>query len=225
VEDGETFDLKGLEEIPDPLRRRPPPTPAPVPAEPSLTRADRQRRGALGMVAAAAWVLGLIGHLGVRPDLGAPGVALPLVAWAMVGAACFALVVGPGERGMPRAARVVQAVVVLVPAAFVLLVLSTSLGAPEVGFSWPESGRCVTWASVIAAVPMLAATLVFRRALLGSPIWRGAAIGALCGLGGTIGIHMHCGALETAHVLVAHGLPMALGAALGAGLGAIGGRV
>ncbi|UQA59752.1 NrsF family protein [Polyangium aurulentum] len=225
MEDGETFDLKGIDEIPDPLRRRPPLAPAAVPAEPSPTRADRQRRSALGIVAAVAWVLGVIAHLGLRPDLGAPGVALPLAAWAMVGAACLALVVGPGERGMPRAARVVQAVVILVPAAFVLLALPASLGAPEVPFSWPKSGRCVTWASVIAAVPMLVATLVFRRALLGAPAWRGAAIGALCGLGGTIGIHLHCGTLETAHVLLAHGLPMALGAALGAGLGAMGGRV
>jgi hypothetical protein len=227
VEDHETFDLKAIEAIPDPLRRRPPPPTAPVspPTEPSPTRADRRRRAALGLAAAVTWVLGIIAYLGVRPDLGSPEVAWPLVAWAIVGASCLFLVVGPGERGMPRAARVAQGVVVLVPLAFALLSLPALLGAQARPFSWPRSGLCVTWAGVIAAVPLLVATLVFRRALLGSPIWRGAAIGALCGLGGTIGIHVHCGMLQTAHVLAAHGLPMVLGAALGAGLGAAGGRV
>lgn len=226
MEDGETFDLKALEAIPDPLRRRPPPavTPAP-PAEPSPTRADRQRRAVIGLAAAVTWVVVLSALLGLRKDLGSPAVALPLVAWALVCAAGFFLVVGPGERGMPRAARVAQAVVVLVPLAFVLLSLPALLGARTVPFSWPKTGRCVTWANVIAAVPLLCATLVFRRALLGSPVWRGAAIGALCGLGGTIGIHLHCGMLEVAHVFTAHGLPMVLGAGLGAGLGAVGGRV
>jgi hypothetical protein len=68
------------------------------------------------------------------------------------------------------------------------------------------------------------AALIFRRAIIGSPAWRGAAIGALCGLGGTIGIHMHCATPDLRHVLASHGLPIILGAALGAVAGRIGGR-
>jgi hypothetical protein len=49
-------------------------------------------------------------------------------------------------------------------------------------------------------------------------------IGAIAGLAGAVGVHAHCPLAAMAHVLVAHGLPIVLGAAVGAVAAALGGR-
>jgi hypothetical protein len=76
-----------------------------------------------------------------------------------------------------------------------------------------------------ALVPLALAALSLRRSFLSAPAWRGAAVGAACGLVGAFGIHAHCHYTAAAHVLGAHGLPVLACALLGAAAGALGGRV
>jgi hypothetical protein len=72
--------------------------------------------------------------------------------------------------------------------------------------------------------PLIAAALYFRASFLSVPAWRGAAVGALAGLAGSVGIHAHCPKQALLHLLAAHGTAILAGAAAGAGLGTIGGR-
>ena len=58
-----------------------------------------------------------------------------------------------------------------------------------------------------------------------APALRGAAVGAACGVGGVIGIHLHCAVDAPSHLLVAHGAIIVAGALAGAVLGAVRGRM
>jgi hypothetical protein len=78
--------------------------------------------------------------------------------------------------------------------------------------------------TVIAAGPLAAAAFFLRGAFLSAPGWRGAAVGALAGLAGSIGIHAHCPCQGITHLLFAHGTVIVAGAAAGGALGRIGGR-
>jgi hypothetical protein len=82
----------------------------------------------------------------------------------------------------------------------------------------------MVWSGIAGAGPIAVAALLLRRSFLSAPVWRGAAVGAVCGLTASVLIHAHCAAPGASHVLVAHGFPAVCGALVGALLGALGGR-
>ena len=214
--------LDKLGEIPDPIAGAAPPSPAPAkpPPERALTREERRRRNVALAGLSIVYLALLLWRVGLRPDLST--VLLQLLIWAVVVVCGIAAVVSPAKRGLPTGLRVVQLALLVVAAVFAIVaVLSTRFDLP---LDWRSTATCVTVASVMALGPLLLAGVALRHSFLSAAAWRGAAVGAACGLGGSIGVHAHCPIQATMHVLLAHGFPILLGAALGALLGASKGR-
>jgi hypothetical protein len=218
--------LSGLKDIPDPaahLAARPPPARVDAPAEPSPTRPARERLVVGAIVAGLAWILLRTWVEGFRDDLGSPRVALPLVLLTALSGLGLLLALLPRARGLPAGVRALQALVAAVAVGFLAAAVLTSRG-DDVLAPLMVHLECSAVALSMALVPFALAALVLRRSFLSAPAWRGAAIGALCGLGAAIGIHAHCSLDEVLHVAFAHGVPIAAGALLGAAAGALRGR-
>lgn len=221
------FSLDDFAAIPDPARgvaARPAPSP-PSPGDPSPTRAERRRRNLLAVGAGIAWVVFLVGHLGVRGNIGDAGLLASLGLWTLLAVGGLALALRTNARGLPPSLRVVQIVLLAGAALYVVGVMVRDAAAPNVPIHWSNVIGCLSWAHLLAVGPLLVAALIFRRSFLSFPAWRGAVVGAACGLGGAIGIHAHCVVETASHVLVAHGLVIAVSALLGAALGARQGRL
>jgi len=217
---------RGFEDIPDPLRRAPAPPAEPTPpAEASPTRQGRRLRVGLGLVVVGAWIVAMCLKYPPRRDFLRPAVVVPMGVWIALAIASAALLFRPDVRGLPRNVGLVRGIVAALPIVFLALALLPSIDAPPQVFSWPAARMCMFHASGVAAVPLLIAAALFRRSLLCAAGWRGAAIGGLFGLSGAMVIHSACPALDATHVLVAHGVTILGGAALGAALGALGGRI
>jgi hypothetical protein len=215
----------GMERIPDPaadVARRPAP-PAEAPAEPSPTRVERARILRLGALLALVWLGAVVAAFGLRRDLAALPALGPIVVWTLAIAAGLALLSRPRERGLPAPMRAVQLALAATPALFAAVALLT--GAPAAEISWAGVAPCLAISHLAALGPLAAAALLLRRSLLSASASRGAAVGALAGLAGTVGVHAHCpvGALD--HLLAAHGPAIAVGALAGAIFGRRWGRV
>ena len=219
---GESLDFS---DVPDPaatVARLPPPA-AVVPAAPSPTRDQRRLRILIAAAIAAAWVVALTMRFGVRGDLDGAGL-IKIGVWAAMGVAVV-LAVAPRRRALGPGARTLQAAVVAVPVLFALVAAFTARGAPGDGLASGALFACATAGFALAAGPIAVAGLVARRAFAVHPVLRGAALGALGGLWGSIAIQAHCPVEALAHVLIAHGAPLLLGALLGAAFGARFGRL
>jgi hypothetical protein len=221
------FSLDDFAAIPDPARGvalRPAPAPPP-PTDPSPTRAERRRRNLLAAGAGIAWIVFLVWHLGVRGNIGDAGLLASLGLWTLLATGGLALALRTNARGLPPSLRVVQIVLLGLASIYVAGVLVRDAAAPNVPIHWSNVVGCLSWAHLLAVGPLLVAALIFRRSFLSFPAWRGAVVGAACGLGGAIGIHAHCVVETASHVLIAHGLVIAVSALLGAALGARQGRL
>jgi hypothetical protein len=220
----EDISLDALNDIPDPaayLAARPAPPPV-VPSEPAPTRPVRERLGRVALAVAFAWIVLVTWFFGFRSDLHTVEVAAPLALWTLLAGVGLALVLRPRARGLPAGVRALQAVVVVVPLAFLVAAAATAGSEPVPA---AMHATCLAVTGGLALAPLALAALVLRRSFLSAPAWRGAAIGVLCGLGATIGIHAHCAVADLFHVLLAHGLSLGAGALLGAVAGALQGRV
>jgi len=218
----------GFDEIPDPiggaLGSERPPKEVSAPTSPSMTRAERRRRSILVLTLAVGWVLVVLLRLGVRADIRALDVAVPLALWVVVALLGLFAALRPRDRGLPSSLRVVQLIAVAVPAIFLTSALIASHDVEPVELTWQNSGACMIWASITATGPFLLSGMLLRGSFLSAPVWRGAAVGAVCGLGAAAGIHTHCAMAASAHVLLAHGFPIVCGGLLGALFGAMRGR-
>jgi hypothetical protein len=207
-----------FDDIPDPsaalLRRELPPVPE---LAPSPTRAARRATARWLTVASVLWIAGLLARLGLRPDLAAAGPEL--VGWIAAGALAFGLAQRRGR--VPASVRLVQLALALVVGAF--LVLAVAFSGPSDGGGL-QGGGCMAAASLLSAGPLVFVALFFRRSFATAPAWRGAFLGALAGLAGAVGVHAHCPVAVMSHVVLAHGLPILLGALVGAVAGAAFGR-
>jgi hypothetical protein len=219
--------LDRLAEIPDPAaraaRRPAPPAPAP-PAEPSLTRDARRVQTRAAVLLALVWIGVALAVFGARADLAAPGVLAPLAAWTAAGGVGLFVLLRPGARGLPVDVRVVEHALWIVPAVYLAGVAMVAAPAPGVPLTWETVRGCLCISNLMALGPLLGAAVFLRRSLASAPTLRGGAIGALAGLWGTIGVHAHCPVQSVSHLVVAHGLSIAVGAALGAALGRVLGR-
>ena len=217
----------GFADIPDPAgtaAARPPPPPS-VPDEASPTRAESGRRRWAAVAIAAGWIaLVLVARLGFRADMWTAPVLVQLGVWVLALPIGLALALRPTRDGWPPRAALVGMGLVALIAAFIGLALLPVSG-PEAPLAPRTVAGCLSSALVLALSAALGAALVLRRALLNAPALRGAMVGAVCGLAGATGVHSHCPVVTPSHVLIGHGLPIALFAALGALAGAWRGRV
>jgi hypothetical protein len=221
------FSIDDFASIPDPAggaSTRPAPAPVP-PSDPSPTRAERRRRSLVAVGFAVAWVVFLVWRLGLRGNIGDAGLLASLGLWTLVGGGGLALALRPDARGLPPSLRVVQLILLALAALYVVGVLVRDAAAPDVPIRWLNVMGCLSWANLLAVGPLVVAALILRRSFLSFPAWRGAVVGAACGLGGAIGIHAHCAVETASHVLVAHGSAILIAALLGAALGARQGRL
>jgi hypothetical protein len=217
-----------LKEIPDPAPGMEEQTVPAIqaPAEPSPTRQGRRLRALLALAVALAWTGFVLVDLGTRPDIGAGHVLIPLLVWMSSAVVALLLVFRRGERGLPPGVRVVQIVAVALPLLFLGIAAAVTIGSGgSTPFTWKTLSPCMAWSGIAGAGPMIVSALLLRRSFLSAPVWRGAAVGAVCGLTASVLIHAHCPAPGASHVLMAHGFPVVSGALLGALFGALGGRV
>jgi hypothetical protein len=223
----EPVSLDDFGSIPDPaggLTSRPTPAPTP-PDDPSPTRDQRRRRNLIAVGFGVAWVVSLVWRLGVRGNIGDAGLLTSLGLWTLLGVGGLALALRPNARGLPPSLRAVQIILLALAALYDGGVLVRDAAAPSVPIRWANIVGCLSWAHILAIGPLVVAAMIFRRSFLSFPAWRGAVVGAACGLGGAIGIHAHCAVETASHVLVAHGMVIVISALLGAVLGARQGRL
>jgi hypothetical protein len=55
-----------------------------------------------------------------------------------------------------------------------------------------------------------------RRAFPAGAVWRGAALGAACGLAGVVVLVLLCGSPFGGHIALAHGMPLVIATVIGA---------
>lgn len=190
-----------------------------APREPSPTRAEHQRRVRLSLAVSAASWLGLLALLGPRAGLGRQ---LPVLAGASLAAVLGLTLATRWSRGLPPDVRALRGVVLGLPLAFAAVVVA------HAGVStWGDSSgvvACVALGALFALAPLGAIVVVLARALATAAALRGAALGAVAGLVGAVGIHAHCPREGLLHTLLGHGLPIVVCSALGALAGRLRGR-
>jgi hypothetical protein len=197
----------------------------PAPTEPSLTRAARRRWAVFAALVAVAWVLTITLRSGVRGDIGASDVGLKGVAWAFLACGGLAFALVPGKKGLPRGIRLLQVLVVALPVFYAIIACASSKAAFLAALGDSAILPCLGLSIVLALGPLLLAGVVFSRTFLSAAGWHGAALGSSVALLGSIGVHAHCPVDAALHVIIGHGVPIAVGALFGAIFGALRGRV
>ena len=208
-----------------PLHAPPPAAPPSVPHEPSLTRAESARRRWIAALAGVLWIASIVAFgLGLRPDLLRPEVLVQLSLWTLAVPLGLSVALRPRASGWPPGVIALRVALVALALVFVGLALWPVPGAPA-PLTAGSVGVCLSFALVLAVPPLVGAIVVLHRAFLNAPALRGAIVGAVCGLAGSVGIHSHCPVVTTGHVLLAHGLPVLVLGVAGVFFGIRRGRV
>lgn len=210
------LDPRALDAIPDPLATRGErPVPPPPVLPPSPARGEVRARRAIALGLAAAWIGGMLSVIELRSEVraGAPRVVAPAIVWTVLAIVALVTALRRGRRGLGARAGVVTLLAVGVPAAFALAALL--LGEPERGSAWGVRG-CLGTTLALAAGPLVLAAAALRHAFAAAGAWRGALVGAAAGLLGALLVGLHCPVETRMHLVVAHGLPIALAALAGA---------
>jgi hypothetical protein len=214
-------------DIPDPITGAPPPrsTAMKPPTGTSPTRSQVRLQRAVLLGAAALWPFAVFYYYGGHwRGHGIDYVAVQFVIWATFLLLTAWLALSAGKRGVGRPVPWLRIAAVGVPLAFALLALFwlppngkpafADLGPPAMLEGCFQIGLTV-------AVPMLLLSVFgLRRSFPAGASWRGAALGAACGLGGVVVLLLLCGSPFSGHIAVAHGLPLVVATLVGA----IGGR-
>lgn len=221
----QTGETELFADIPDPVRGEAPPMPQPAaPAELAPTRTEVTLRRRIALAVGGAGAVGLALFLGLRADLFSPEVLLQVGLWTLAVPVGLALALRPRAGGFPAGVTAVRIGAVSLLGLFIALALMPVEGI-EVPLR-PKTVRfCITFGSLAGLPALVGAGLVLRRAFLNAPVLRGALVGAVCGLAGSVSIHAHCPVVSSSHILLAHGLPILVFGALGAIFGAFRGRV
>jgi hypothetical protein len=216
-------DLSFLKDIPDPLAGAEPAPVRPLPqrtAQPSPARGQTRRRRTIALGLSLGWLCAHLAVYGVRQDfsqLPAEYVGLQIVLPALLGAASMALSLAPGKLGLGLGVSLVAGAAVLGPLSFWLLAagLRAPYAAASDGGFWLGALVCLDITLAWAAAPLLLAALVLRRAFPAVAGWRSALVGAALGLLSGAAINLHCANVDAAHMLVGHGVPIAVAALVG----------
>jgi hypothetical protein len=209
-------------EIPDPVAGQPATTPAiPIFASRApIRRAVALRRAfvALGAALLAAAVLLLVGVRGSPRAHVGEMVAQPMLLGAFGMMAVFGAA-GRGRWGVGLRLRWSILLAAGIPAGFVLFVWAFFPGAqPGEAVLGPFRSLVACFGTALTIVVPSAAGAAWglRHSFLSGAAWRGGAVGAACGLLAALVLALHCGISLSGHVVLAHGLPIAIAALLGA---------
>jgi hypothetical protein len=199
--------------------------PPPALDEPSPTRAEASRSRWIATFAGVLWIaVMVVAVLGLRPDLLRLPVLVQLGLWTVALPFGLAVALRPRASGWPAGVVALRVALAALVGVFAGLALWPVSGT-ESPLTARTVGVCLSLAFLLAVPPLAAAVVVLRRAFVNAPALRGAVVGAVCGLAGSVGIHSHCPVVTTSHVLLAHGLPVVLLAAVGVLFGIRRGRV
>ena len=212
-------------DIPDPLGA----TPGDVPPLPALLQhlaevPDREqvhRRRRAGLVLSLGWLACHLAVFGVRHDLHElPPAYLASHIGAPLALALTSLYVAtrPGQWGLGPSRHWVAALVLGGPISFWVLGALTPAPRPSIPDAEPWLGAlmCSDLMLVWMSVPLFAAAVALRRAFAATAVWRSALVGASIGLLSGATINLHCANVEPYHLVLGHGVPIALGSLLGA---------
>ncbi len=194
-----------------------------LPNERSPTRNEASRNRRLALASSIAWlvVAEIIVH--PRPDVLNTTVLSQIAVWSLMLPLGLALALRPKQNGFPLSANLVRGGLALIAIVFCGLALVPVQGTTT-AFSLASTAGCLALTAIFAAPAMLFATLVLRNRFLNSAGLRGAMVGAVCGLAGSLGAHTHCPIVNVSHVLSAHGPAIVVFAAIGALVGTTRGR-
>jgi hypothetical protein len=206
-----SFDLRDLQDIPDPLAGRAPPAlPAPqLPDAPAPTRQAMRRRRILASVVSVVWVSAIVAFFGgVRGDLSpSPLILAHVFLPALFGGAALFTAMSGGPAGVGPAIRPTLILSLLAPITFVL----TALCFPT------EDARdhflkavfiCGDIVLVMGAVPLAALAWSLRHACVSAAPWRSVLLAVAVGLTSAAAIGAHCSVTDGLHVALGHGLPI-----------------
>lgn len=196
-----------------------PPLPA-LPREEAPTRSRVRTRRLIALAATMAWLALSISGFGVRRDhadfttaylIGSPAVL------AIVCSGALYVALSGGRRGVGSARWKQTAALLWIAAAFAASSVWVESGPNSVipAGAMSASARialCGGVATLLAAVPLGVAVWALRRAFPLDPGVRGAVVGACCGLAAASVTHLTCPVATVGHVLIAHGMPILLGA-------------
>jgi hypothetical protein len=209
-------------DIPDPIggaSERPAP-PMKPPADPSPTRSQVRMQRLLLLGAAVLWPAGVFAHYGGGwRGKGVAYVAAQFALWvsALLFAAWIAL--SSGRRGVGRPVPWLRIAAVGAPIFFVVLALfwlpSNAKPFGDVGPPAMLEG-CFQIGLTVAIPMLLLAVAAMRRSFPSGAMWRGAALGAACGLGGVVVLVLLCGSPYGGHIALAHGMPLVIATLVGA---------
>ena len=141
-------------------------------------------------------------------------------------AAWFAL--SGGKRGLGRPVRDLRVIAFGAPLAFIALAYLWLPPHERAGRSLGGAnmlGGCLEIGHQVALPMVLLAAIAVRRSFPAGAVWRGAALGAACGLGGVLVLVLLCGSPFAGHIAIAHGAPLVLATLAGALAGSKVGRV
>jgi hypothetical protein len=213
--------LARLGEIPD----RPSHGARPLPRLPTLPRTaardDTRRRRLLALGASVLWFGSNLALLGLRKDLPQlPPVYLEaeVVLPCVLAAGCLAFALAAGRLGLGVKRAVVAVLVLLAPLAFGVLVAATPIpDAHAPGSASPVAMFvCMSLTLAWAALPLALAATTLRAAFPVASRWRSGLAGAAVGLCAGATINLHCPNVAHVHMLIGHGLPVAVATLLGA---------
>jgi hypothetical protein len=217
-------------DIPDPVlgAARPSSVMKP-PATASATRRQVQLQRLIFLGAAALWPPAVLFYYGAGwRGHGLDFVAAQFAIWAaaLLSAAWVAL--SAGTRGVGRPVPWLRIAAVGAPLVFMVLALFwlPPNGKPVGHLGPPAMLESCFQIGLTVVVPMLVFSVwAMRRSFPSGPGWRGAALGAACGLGGVVVLVLLCGSPYGGHIAVAHGMPLVIATLVGAWGGSRVGRV
>jgi hypothetical protein len=190
------------------------------PADRSPTRREVRLQRLLLLGAAVLWPAGVFAHYGGGwRGTGIDYVAAQFALWAssLLFAAWIAL--SSGRRGVGRPVPWLRIAAIGAPILFMVLALFwLPPNAKPFGDVGPPAmlEGCFQIGLTVAIPMLLLAVAAMRRSFPSGAIWRGAALGAACGLGGVVVLVLLCGSPYGGHIALAHGMPLVIAILVGA---------
>ena len=200
-----------------------------APAVDSPTRTQRRLQRFVLLAAAVLWPAGVLLYYGGGwRGKGLDYVAAQFAIWAgsLLCAAWVAL--SAGKRGIGRPMSWLRIAALGAPLAFMVLAL---FWLPPNGKAFGDVGPpamlegCFQIGLTVAVPMLVLAVGAIRRSFPSGAGWRGAALGAACGLGGVVVLVLLCGSPYGGHIALAHGMPLVIATLVGAWAGVRLGRV
>jgi len=191
-----------------------------VRSEPVAARPVVARRRALAVIAGIGLSVGTLVAIGGPGGYGRPSgyyvtLAVLWLAVAVVGA-LGGVARGGSMLGYPASQRALVAGVTPAALAVTALLAAALVPPPAPPTGMHEHLRCVMYTFLMAVGPMVAFTFARAGTDPVAPRSTGAALGAVAGAIGALGIELRCSHAGLGHVVLAHVLPVAALAVVGA---------